>query len=51
VLRNKLIVDSRKEGNQIFYRLRDPLLGQVLEKMKQYFLAHKREAMRLLKAE
>lgn len=49
VLRNKHIVESRKEGNQIFYRLRDPLLGDVLEKMRQYFLAHKTEAIRLLK--
>ena len=36
VLRNKHIVETRKEGNQIFYRLRDPLLGEVLEKMREY---------------
>ena len=27
VLRSKHIVEARKEGNQTFYRLRDPLLG------------------------
>jgi DNA-binding transcriptional ArsR family regulator len=47
VLRNKHIVETRKEGNQIFYRLRNPLLAEVLEKMRQYFLAHVTEAMRV----
>ena len=27
VLRSKYLFETRKEGNQIFYRLRDPLLG------------------------
>ena len=51
VLRNKHLVETRKEGNQIFYRLRDPLLGEVLEKMRQYFFAHMNEALALLKEE
>lgn len=51
VLRNKHIVEARKEGNQIFYRLRDPLLGEVLEKMREYFLAHMTEAMQILREE
>lgn len=51
VLRNKHLVETRKDGNQIFYRLRDPLLGEVLEKMRQYFLAHMNEALMLLKEE
>jgi DNA-binding transcriptional ArsR family regulator len=51
VLRNKHIVETRKEGNQIFYRLRDPLLGEVLEKMREYFLAHMSEALQLLREE
>jgi len=51
VLRNKHIVETRKEGNQIFYRLRDPLLGEVLEKMREYFFAHMGEAMELLREE
>lgn len=51
VLRNKHIVGSRKEGNQIFYRLRDPLLGEVLAKMRDYFLAYINEATALLREE
>ena len=51
VLRNKHIVETRKEGNQIFYRLRDPLLGQVLEKMREYFFSHLNEAMEMLRKE
>ena len=51
VLRNKHIVETRKEGNQIFYRLRGPLLGEVLAKMRDYFLAHITEAMEMLREE
>jgi DNA-binding transcriptional ArsR family regulator len=51
VLRNKHIVENRKEGNQIFYRLRDPLLGEVLAKMREYFFAHMTEATELLREE
>jgi DNA-binding transcriptional ArsR family regulator len=51
VLRNKHIVATRKEANQIFYRLRDPLLGEVLVKMREYFFAHLSEAMELLREE
>ena len=51
VLRNKHLVETRKEGNQIYYRLRDPLLGEVLQKMRKYFFAHLNEAMQILKDE
>ncbi len=51
VLRNKYFVETRKEGNQIFYQLRDPLLGEVLAKMREYFLAHMSEAMKMLQEE
>src|SRR5277367_3221850 len=51
VLRSKYLVETRKEGNQIFYRLRDPLLGDVLEALRQYFLAHMREALAMLEEE
>lgn len=51
VLRNKHIVETRKDRNQIFYRLRDPLLGEVLEKMREYFLAHISEALTMLREE
>jgi DNA-binding transcriptional ArsR family regulator len=49
VLRSKLIVTSKKEGNQVFYSLRDPILGKVLNLMRQYFQAHLNEALELLK--
>src|SRR5260370_34528377 len=51
VLRNKHLVETRKEGNQIFYRLRDPLLGDVLEAMRKFFLSHISEALELLRTE
>jgi ArsR family transcriptional regulator len=51
VLRAKQVVQTRKEGNQIYYSLRDPLLGQVLEIMRQYFLAHLNEALETLREE
>ena len=51
VLRNKNIVQTRKEGNQIFYRLSDPLLGKVLEAMREFFLSHLLEALEVLRQE
>lgn len=51
VLRNKHLVDTRKEGNQIFYRLRDPVLGEILELMRQYFFDHMNDAMQMLREE
>ena len=48
VLRAKNIVVNRKEGNQVFYSLRDPRLGQVLDIMREYFHAHLSENMSLL---
>ncbi|MFO0878194.1 MAG: metalloregulator ArsR/SmtB family transcription factor [Gemmataceae bacterium] len=49
VLRNKQIVEPRKEGNQIFYRLRDPRLVEVLEKMREYFFARMNETCEMLR--
>jgi ArsR family transcriptional regulator len=51
VLRHKYIVQTRKDGNQIFYSLRDPLLGKVLEAMRKFFMAHMKEAMKMLNEE
>lgn len=48
VLRAKQIVNGRKEGNQVFYSLRDPTIGKVLDLMRQYFQAHLQEALELL---
>jgi DNA-binding transcriptional ArsR family regulator len=48
VLRSKRIVMSRKEGNQVFYRLRDPLLTEVLDLMRRYFHNHLSESLSML---
>ena len=48
ILRAKQIVSSRKEGNQVFYSVRDPLLIEVLDVMRRYFQAHIEEAMSML---
>src|SRR5438034_8887384 len=49
VLRSKQIVVGRKDGNQVFYSLRDPILGKVLNLMREYFQAHLNEALELLR--
>jgi DNA-binding transcriptional ArsR family regulator len=49
VLRSKQIVVGRKTGNQVFYSLRDPILGKVLDLMRQYFQANLGEALEMLK--
>ena len=49
VLRAKHIVVTRKEGNQVFYSLRDQVLGKVLDLMRDYFHAHLEESLGLLK--
>ena len=51
ILRNKHIVQTRKAGNQIFYRLRDPAFGKVLAALREYFLAHVTETLELLRQE
>jgi ArsR family transcriptional regulator len=48
ILRLKNIVTSRKEGNQVFYSVRDPLIIDVLDTMRRYFQAHIEEAMSTL---
>jgi DNA-binding transcriptional ArsR family regulator len=40
VLRSKYIVVNRKAGNQVFYSVRDRLILEVLDVMRQYFYAH-----------
>jgi ArsR family transcriptional regulator len=40
VLRSKQVVIGRKEGNQVYFSLRDPVLIQVLDLLKQYFNTH-----------
>lgn len=48
VLRSKSIVVSRKDGNQVFYTLRDPLLVEVLDVMRHYFHAQLSESLVML---
>ena len=48
VLRAKQVVVSRKSGNQVYYSLRDPVLIQVLDLLKQYFYAHLDETLAML---
>lgn len=48
ILRSKHIVVGRKDGNQVFYSLRDPILGEILDLMRQYFQAHLTESLDLL---
>jgi ArsR family transcriptional regulator len=40
VLRSQHIVVNRKAGNQVYYAVRDPVLFEVLDLLKQYFFAH-----------
>ena len=49
VLRAKNVVSNRKDGNQVFYSVRDPLLIEVLDTMRRYFEAHIEEAMSMFK--
>jgi DNA-binding transcriptional ArsR family regulator len=48
VLRSKQIVVNRKEGNQVFYSLRDPVLIEVLDILKRYFYSHLSNTMSML---
>jgi DNA-binding transcriptional ArsR family regulator len=49
VLRGKGLVVTRKERNQVFYSLRDPLLTEVLDAMKKYFKSHLEESLAMLR--
>lgn len=49
VLRSRQIVSSRREANQVFYSVRDPLLIEVLDTMRRYFQRHMQEAYALLR--
>lgn len=48
VLRAKQIVATRRAGNQIYYSLRDPVLAQVLDLLRQYFYSHLSETLEML---
>lgn len=48
ILRAKRIVTSRKDGNQVLYSLRDPVLKRVLQLMRRYTMSHLAEDVSLL---
>ncbi|HWR54737.1 MAG TPA: metalloregulator ArsR/SmtB family transcription factor [Bryobacteraceae bacterium] len=48
VLRSRQIIVNRKEGNQVFYSLRDPMLAEVLDIMRRYFQANLTQAIAML---
>ena len=48
ILRSRQIVAARKEGNQVFYSLRNKVLGKVLDLMREYFEAHLNESIAML---
>lgn len=50
VLRSRQIVVNRKEGNQVFYSIRDPVLIEVLDILKRYFYSHLSQTRSMLEA-
>jgi DNA-binding transcriptional ArsR family regulator len=48
ILRSRQIVVNRKEGNQVFYSIRNPVLIQVLDLMRNYFHANLEDAIQML---
>ena len=48
ILRARHVVVSRKAGNQVHYTLRDPVLTEVLDLLKQYFYAHLHQSRALI---
>jgi DNA-binding transcriptional ArsR family regulator len=49
ILRNRNVVSSRREGNQIFYSVRDPRILDVLDIMRDYFQSHLKKEMAALR--
>jgi DNA-binding transcriptional ArsR family regulator len=47
VLRAKQVVVGRKKGTQVYYSLRDPVLGKILNLMRRYFRTHIHEILEL----
>ncbi len=48
VLRSRQIVAARKEGNHVYYSLRNKMLIRVLDLMRRYFQAHLNESVQML---
>lgn len=48
ILRSRQIVSNRKEGNQVFYSLKNGVLIEVLDIMRRYCQAHLADAVEML---
>jgi len=48
VLRAKQVLIARKDRNQVFYSLRDPVLVEVLDILKDYFYSQLAQAKSML---
>jgi DNA-binding transcriptional ArsR family regulator len=48
ILRSHQIVVNRKDGNQVFYSIRNPMLVEVLDIMRRYFQANLADAIQML---
>ena len=48
ILRSRQIVVNRKDGNQVFYSIRNPVLVQVLDIMRQYIQGSLADAVQML---
>src|ERR1017187_6171202 len=48
ILRSHQIVVNRKDGNQVFYSIRSPLLVEVLDLMRLYFQSSLTDTIQLL---
>jgi ArsR family transcriptional regulator len=48
ILRSRQIVVNRKDGNQVFYSIRNPVLVQVLDLMRDYFHSNLADAIQML---
>ena len=48
ILRSRQIVVNRKDGNQVFYSIRNPVLVQVLDLMRDYFHRNLADAIQML---
>jgi ArsR family transcriptional regulator len=48
ILRSHQIVVNRKDGNQVFYSIRNPMLVKVLDIMRQYIQGSLADAVQML---
>jgi DNA-binding transcriptional ArsR family regulator len=48
ILRSKMVVVSRKVGNQVFYSIRDPALIEVLDILRRYFYSQLSNTVNML---